>query len=105
MQETQKFEGKVPTDKGFGLEPDSTFGKLTTLKKIDSSQTYNEASKKFHGNFPSIKGNYLAYYEDLVAAIRGEKELAVKPQDSRDGIRVIELARESHNKGATVTWY
>ena len=104
MQENQTFAGKVPTDEGFGLEPDSTFGKLTTLKKVDSSQTYSKASKKFHGKFPSIKGNYLGYYEDLVAAIRGEKELPVKPQDSRDGIRVIELARESHNNSTTVTW-
>ena len=74
------------------------------MNKVDSSQTYNESTKKFCGNFPSVKGNYVGYYEDLVAAIRGKKERAVNPQDSRDGIRVIELARESHNKGAAVAW-
>jgi hypothetical protein len=104
VQENQIFAGQVATDKGFGEEPDSTFGKLATLKKVDASQTYNEASKKFVGNFPSIKGNYVGYYEDLVAAIRGERVLEVKPQDSRDGIRVIELARESHNKSVAVAW-
>ena len=74
------------------------------MKKVDASQTYHEASKKYQGKFPSIKGKYVEYYEDVVAAIRGEKELVVKPGESRDGIRVIELARESHVKGMTVKW-
>lgn len=58
----------------------------------------------YHGKFPSLKGNYVGYYEDLVAAIRGGRGLAVNPQDSRDAIRVIELARESHKTGRTIQW-
>lgn len=91
-------------DEGFGTEPKSTFGLLATLKQIDESQTYDEASKKYHCHFPSIKGNYLGYYEDVVTAIRGNKDPVINPQDSRDGIRIIELARESQKKGATIKW-
>ena len=39
------------------------------------------------------------YYKDVVAAIKGEKEVVVKPEESRMGIRVIELAMESVEKG------
>jgi hypothetical protein len=74
------------------------------LKKFDASQTYHEGSKKYQGRFPSIKGKYVDYYKDVVAAIRGKEELVVKPGESRDGIRVIEMARESHVKGTTVRW-
>ncbi|KFZ23969.1 hypothetical protein V502_01552 [Pseudogymnoascus sp. VKM F-4520 (FW-2644)] len=104
VQEEQIFAGKIATDEGFGVEPSSTHGLLTTFKEVDKSQTYQEDSKRYHGKFPSIKGNYVEYYEDLVAAIRGERELAVNPQDSRDAIRVIELARESHKTGTTIQW-
>ena len=92
------------TDKGFGIEPNRTWGQLTTLKQVDTSQKYDEASRKYHGKFPSIRGNHLDYYKDVVAAIRGEQELVVKPIEGRDGIRIIELARESHKIGATVKW-
>ncbi|OBT54687.1 hypothetical protein VE04_04921 [Pseudogymnoascus sp. 24MN13] len=100
----QIFAGKIATDEGFGVKPSSTHGLLTTLNEVDKSQIYQEDSKRYHGKFPSIKGNYVEYYEDLVAAIRGERELAVNPQDSRDAIRVIELARESHKTGTTNQW-
>ncbi|KFX87572.1 hypothetical protein O988_09365 [Pseudogymnoascus sp. VKM F-3808] len=104
IQEDQIFAGKIATDEGFGVEPSSTHGLLTTSKQIDASQTYQEDKKKYHGKFPSVTGSYVRYYQDLVAAIRGDRERAVNPQDSRDAIRVIELARESHKTGTTVQW-
>lgn len=48
------------------------------------------------------KGDYEAFYKDLVSAIRGEQELVVKPQQSRHGIRVIDLAKESAEIGCTI---
>lgn len=56
------------------------------------------------GKYPSARGSYVDYYKDVVAAIRGDKEVVVKPEESRMGIRVIELARESAEKGLTVAW-
>lgn len=44
------------------------------------------------------------YYKDVVAAIKGEKEVVVKPEESRMGIRVIELAMESIERSVTVGW-
>jgi len=44
------------------------------------------------------------YYRDVVAAIKGEKEVVVKPEEARMGIRVIELAMESVERGVTVEW-
>lgn len=37
-------------------------------------------------------------------AINGKGELYVKPEQVRDVLRTIELARESHEKGVTVAW-
>jgi len=49
---------------------------------------------------PSLKGAYTMYYTDLVKAIRGESELVIKPQQSRDAGRISELARKSADEGA-----
>jgi predicted dehydrogenase len=54
--------------------------------------------------YPSLPGSYRAYYENVVDAIRGREKIMVDPQTARDGLRVIELARESHEKGRTVPW-
>jgi predicted dehydrogenase len=73
---------------------------LTTSKKAHDSQ--QEKKGKWVGTVPSLKGDYMGYYEDVAKAIRGEKELVVKPETSRDGIRIIELARESADSGRTL---
>jgi len=67
-------------------------------------QKYDEGRKKWVGQYPTITGRYLSFYENVVAAIRGEAEQEVKAEHSRDGLRVIELAVESHRKRATVRW-
>lgn len=102
-QEEQLNEsGMEATDKRFGVESEDTYGELTTKNKIHDSQTLNEKMGKWEGKFPSFKGEYAAFYTDLVKVIRGEKDLYVRPEQSRDGIRVIEIARESAAKGVTL---
>ncbi|RSH83021.1 hypothetical protein EHS25_005731 [Saitozyma podzolica] len=54
------------------------------------------------GKVPSLRGDYGLFYADLVAAIRGERDVKVKPETSRDGIRIIELARLSAESGQTI---
>jgi predicted dehydrogenase len=39
---------------------------------------------------------YPRYYTNIARAMRGEEELAVKPEQARDVIRLIELADESN---------
>lgn len=92
------------TENGFGEEPEATYGLLTTKNKFHEEQSLDERNGRYVGKYPSIKGEYTRFYTDLVAAIRGEQELYVKPEQSRDGIRVIELARESADKGVTLDW-
>jgi predicted dehydrogenase len=92
-------------DPNFGLEDERIWGTLTTTSEYDSkSQKFDEVSKNYTGKYPSLLGNYRGYYENVVDAIRGRAEIYVKPRTARDGLRVIELARESHEQGRTLPW-
>lgn len=101
-QEVQIAKGLDARSEGFGVESKETYGLLTTKAKFDESQKLDEGSGKWVGRYPSFKGDYEGFYRDLVKAINGEAELTVKPEVSRDGIRIIELARESAEKGCTL---
>jgi predicted dehydrogenase len=96
-----------PTDQNFGVEPESLWGNLTTKgsKAFDEKyQTYDKELDLWTGKIPTEKGHWLGYYETLRDALNGKTELAVKPEQSRDGIRVIELIRESSQGGKMVNW-
>jgi predicted dehydrogenase len=56
------------------------------------------------GRYPTITGRWLGLYENLAEAIQGKAELSVRASESRDVLRVIELARKSHDQGVTVAW-
>jgi predicted dehydrogenase len=94
------LEGLTTASPGFAAEPEETYGLLTTKEKFHESQVLENG--KWVGKFPRLKGNYEGYYKDLVKGIKGEGELVVKPEQPRDGIRIIELARESADKGVTL---
>jgi predicted dehydrogenase len=98
----QLFAGLKADDPAYGIEPETYHGELFTKDKADDSQT--QTGNLWSGKYVSSQGSYLDYYKDVVAAIRGEKEVVVKPEESRMGIRVIELAKESAEKGVTVAW-
>lgn len=104
VQEAQVGRGMKATDEGFGIEPEESAGLLTTKEKVDECQTLDQRSGRWTGRFPSLKGDYVGFYRDLVKVIRGQGELHVRPEESRDGIRIIELAKESVDKGITVAW-
>jgi scyllo-inositol 2-dehydrogenase (NADP+) len=46
-------------------------------------------------------GRYLAFYEGVAAAIRGEGPPPVEPADAREGLRILALARQSAREGRT----
>ncbi|KAL1587783.1 hypothetical protein WHR41_03439 [Cladosporium halotolerans] len=96
------FSGIKADDPRYGVEPEKYHGQLFTKSRFDDDQS--EAGGIWMGKYPSARGSYVDYYKDVVAAIRGDKEVVVKPEESRMGIRVIELARESAEKGVTVAW-
>ncbi|KAL8403880.1 hypothetical protein RB594_008940 [Gaeumannomyces avenae] len=89
----------------FGAEDPSIWGTLTTKTAFDpASQALDGASGYHIGRYPSLPGYCRGYYENVVDAIRGKGEVEVRPETARDGLRVIELARESHEKGTKVAW-
>lgn len=117
-QEAQTLvAGMDSTDPSFGVEDESLWGTLTTFNKPFDSKHQTDKPEgavvppqgpkgetKYVGKFPSFKGNYMGFYQDLVKAMNGEKKVEVDPQQSRDGLRVIELARVSAMEGRTVEW-
>ncbi|KJR85097.1 uncharacterized protein SPSK_09444 [Sporothrix schenckii 1099-18] len=97
--------GVAADDPAYGVEDERIWGQLTTKTPFDAAvQTRDAATGYYMGAFPSLPGHYRGYYENIVDAIRGTAPLAVDPQTSRDGIRLIELARQSHETRASVKW-
>ncbi|KAH6619321.1 hypothetical protein B0J18DRAFT_400272 [Chaetomium sp. MPI-SDFR-AT-0129] len=98
--------GQPATSAEYGVESERIWGTLTTKSEFDPKiQKYDEESQRYTGKYPSIPGRYRSYYENVSAAILGREEIFVKPETSRDGLRIIELARESQEKGATIAWH
>lgn len=91
-------------DSRFGVEPSRYHGTLHTKKPLDDSFEKDKTGVVFTGKITSQTGSYMDYYGDLAAAVRGEKDVAVKPEESRAGIRIIELAQQSAKEGRTVDW-
>lgn len=106
-QESQAIAapGQPATSPEFGVEDESIWGTLTTTAEFaPEHQQFDEESRKFIGKYPSLRGWYRGYYENVSGAIRGREEVLVRSETARDGLRIIELARESHEKGCTVAW-
>lgn len=80
------------------------YGVLTTLERFDDTQALEPKSQKYIGHYPTVPGHWRGFYENLADAVRGKADIAVNAEDSRDGIRVMELARESHETGRTIPW-
>jgi len=96
------------TDPKFGHEPHRLHGQLTTKGDepfLKDHQTHDPDMGIWVGKYPTVKGHWLGFYENLRDAVRGKAEIAVKPEESRDGIKLIELVRESSVKGQIVKWH
>ena len=53
----------------------------------------------FKGNIKTIAGSYQKFYENVFDVLDNQTEIAVKPQEACDVIRIIELAFESNRLG------
>lgn len=87
-QEEALKAGKVPGTPGWGSEDRPQWGVLNGL--TDSKHVETRA------------GNYLAFYDNVFDAVRRGKQLAVKPEQSREVIRVIQACYESHSSRCAV---
>ncbi|KAF7556176.1 hypothetical protein G7Z17_g1588 [Cylindrodendrum hubeiense] len=104
-QEPQINEGMKVDNPEFGKEDESKYGVLTVSADpgADKPQERFESGKLNKSVYPNVAPQtYLKFYELLGAAIDGKGEVPVKPEDGRDGIRLVELATASFEKGATL---
>lgn len=84
-QEQALKDGQLP-GVNWGLEDKKWWGKLnSTVNGIAVEE-----------QIETLPGNYPAFYQNVYEAIREGKSLAVKPEESRDVIRLIEMCYESN---------
>ncbi|MBD2106777.1 oxidoreductase [Nodosilinea sp. FACHB-13] len=91
-QEEALKRGLTPAEPGWGEEPKERWGMLNT--QIDGLHV--------EGQVETLAGSYQAYYQNVADAIAGRAELAVKPEEARDTIRIIELAMQSNEQKCTL---
>ncbi|MCP4313901.1 MAG: Gfo/Idh/MocA family oxidoreductase [Bacteroidetes bacterium] len=92
-QEAEMKTGAIPGTEEWGKEPESQWGKLNAMENGEFSE----------GVYPTLSGNYLAFYDNLFGAIRENKALAVLPEEARDVIRIIEAAYQSSREKRVVS--
>ncbi|MDQ1527474.1 MAG: hypothetical protein QOG18_2087, partial [Microbacteriaceae bacterium] len=73
--------GALPTDDGYGVEPESAWGTLG----IDGSDVPLERVQ-------SERGDYPAFYAGIADSIRNGSPLPVDPRESLETMRIIERA-------------
>lgn len=91
-QEEALKQGRTPSEPGWGEEPEEGWG------TIDAEV----GGLRLKGRVETAAGRYQAFYENVAAAVRGRAELAVKPDEAADTIRLIELAFRSSAEGRSV---
>ncbi len=84
-QEAALKQNVLPDAPMFGYEEKAWWGKLNT--EIDGLE--------FAGPIETLPGSYKSFYENIYDSIMNGTKIAVKPSESLDVIRIIELARQS----------
>jgi len=92
VQEENLDKGAIPNTKDWGREPESLWGTIHT--EIEGV--------KIQGKIESENGDYREFFINLRDAIWGKAELAVKPEEARNVIRIIELAFQSNKEKRTL---
>lgn len=92
-QEAKLRAGELPVGVHWGEESPAIYGTLHT----------ETDGKIIREPYPSEKGNYGQYYENLFNTIRNEAPLKEKPEHGVNTVRLIELAIESSNSKRTIS--
>lgn len=93
-QEEALKQGRSPSEIDWGREPKDRWGTLVS----------QAGGLNFEGQVETLAGSYQAFYRNMADAIAGRAGLAVKPEEARDTIRIIELAIESSEQKRTVSF-
>ncbi len=91
-QEEALKRGVIPSESNWGNEPREQWGTLIT----------QVGGLDLEGQVKTIAGCYQSFYQNIVDVISGGAELAVKPEEARNTIRIIELAIESSEQKRTI---
>lgn len=80
-------------------------GTLASYEEVDGDiQKFEKEAGRYVGRYPTVRGRWMQLYENVAAHLNGKAGLDIKLEEVRDVLRIIELARESHEKGVTVAW-
>ena len=92
-QEALLRDGAVPASmQDWGKEDPSFQGTLSIV----------ENGKDVEEKIESEYGSGQDFYKNIVAAIKGEEDLFIKPEQARDVIRLLELAEKSWSEQRTI---
>lgn len=90
IQEENLRKNLIPRNiADWGTEPQEMWGMLNT----------DIAGVHVRGKVESEVGDYREFYKNVYKTILGEEELIVKPEEARNTIKIIELAKQSHEEG------
>jgi predicted dehydrogenase len=91
-QEEALKRGLTPAEPNWGQEPIVQWGKLNT----------QFGDLHVEGQVETLAGCYQAFYQNIAGVIMGREELAVKPEEAMNTIRIIELAFQSSEQRRTI---
>ena len=91
-QEARLRAGELPVGEDWGQEPEAIFGLIHTEKD----------GKIIKEKYPSLKGSYADYYNELYESIINGQPVKEKPEHGYNIIRIIELAIQSNKEKRTV---
>src|SRR5690554_6736226 len=92
VQEATVDGGAIPRGKEWGREPENIWGTINAEYK----------GVKMQGKVESERGDYRDYFINLRDAILGKTAIAVKPEEARNVMYIIELAFRSSKEKRTI---
>lgn len=93
-QENNLRQGTIPPTGPWGAEPEENWGVLAVP----------EGDKFARRRIPSASCDFRDYYANLRDTLLGKAEIAVTPEWCLNVTRLLEMARESSQRGRTVPW-
>ncbi|MEA4997222.1 scyllo-inositol 2-dehydrogenase (NADP(+)) IolW [bioreactor metagenome] len=93
VQEATLDGGAIPEGKNWGREPEEIWGTVNAEYK----------GIKIQGKLESEHGDYREYFLNLRDAIWGKAAIAVKPEEARNVMRIIELSFRSSEERRTIS--
>ncbi len=91
-QEEMLKKGHLPNESGWGTEPFSDWGKINT----------EYAGLHLEGRVETLAGNYNLFYQNIYDVLVNGAALMVKPEESLDGLRILEACLQSNSEKRTI---